>query len=181
MVEAKCLENLCIHTQWIMSFPDDENNSFPKVWMQIDDSEHKMISWYLISLKDPSLIWTMDVWQQNFNVRTFMEFQMLKRFKDHISECVCISVGKKQEKKCIGTVHLLTQSPHVLYSITLCLIYFEPLVHGQGILMYMLGLLYCFFLCHIIIDHYCVLLVKLHRCKSQYVLVHLVNNCYDYV
>jgi len=73
-----------------------------------------------------------------------MELQMVKRFKGHVSECVCISVWKSQEKKCIGTVHHLTQSPYVLQLITLCLIYFEPLVHGQGFLMYMLGFLYCF-------------------------------------
>jgi len=43
--EAKCLENLCLHAQWNMSFLDDEDNSFPKVGMQIDASDHKKVSW----------------------------------------------------------------------------------------------------------------------------------------
>jgi len=43
-VEAKCLENLCLQAQWIMSFPDDEHNNCPKAGIQIDASDHK-ISW----------------------------------------------------------------------------------------------------------------------------------------
>jgi len=44
-VEAKCLENLCLHAKWIMAFPDDEDNGFPKVGMQIDASDHKKVLW----------------------------------------------------------------------------------------------------------------------------------------
>lgn len=56
-----------------MSFLDDEDNSFPKVGMQIDASDHKKVLWHLISLKDPSLTWNMDVWQHSNKVRKFME------------------------------------------------------------------------------------------------------------
>lgn len=69
---------------------------------------------------------------------------MLKKFKDHDSECVCISVWKSQEKKRMGTA-----SP--FNTITICVVihYTVPDIYRafgswSGLLDDMLGFLYCF-------------------------------------